>query len=188
MDLIQTLREEHELILRVLDSFEAALGAAPEPDGTAAETFGPFLEFFGGFADDCHHQKEEGYLFPALERAGLPSNGGPVAVMLQEHDQGRAHLKAVAEAIEAVDGGDGGALAVIAGEGAGFISMLRNHITKENNVLFMMASEMIAGDAAAALSAEVTKAVAEPGYIELSTRTRAIGERLTAEYADAASA
>jgi hemerythrin-like domain-containing protein len=46
-------------------------------------------DFIKGFADGCHHKKEEGIFFPAMQAAGAPAEGGPVSVMLAEHEQGR---------------------------------------------------------------------------------------------------
>src|SRR4030065_429878 len=63
-------------------------------------------DFIKGFADGCHHKKEEGVLFPAMQAAGVPSEGGPISVMLAEHEQGRrltAGMRAAAERLPACD-------------------------------------------------------------------------------------
>jgi hemerythrin-like domain-containing protein len=36
------------------------------------------LVFLKEFADRCHHGKEEDFLFPALEKAGIKKEGGPI--------------------------------------------------------------------------------------------------------------
>ena len=92
------LKEEHQgvkLSLRILEQLckkiqEKQTG---EKEITIAD-FNKLLEFFKGFVDKCHHSKEEDVLFPALLDAGLPKQGGPIQVMLAEHDIGR---KLVAE-------------------------------------------------------------------------------------------
>ena len=45
----------------------------------------PVIDFSKNFTDVCHHTKEEKSLFPALEKAGLPTNMGPIAMMLMDH-------------------------------------------------------------------------------------------------------
>jgi hemerythrin-like domain-containing protein len=35
------------------------------------------MEFLTVFVDKCHHGKEEEFLFPALEAAGIAREGGP---------------------------------------------------------------------------------------------------------------
>jgi len=185
MNLTHTLREEHQVILRVLDCFETAIHSSPPPDRSVAETFGPFVEFFRDFADAWHHAKEEGCLFPALERAGLPHDDGPIGCMLGEHDRGRAHVRAIAAALEATDEGNAGALDTIVSEGEAYIDLLREHITKEDQVLFQMADEMIVGEDAARVAEEFSARESDAVYIELSAKGQAIADRMMVEYADA---
>jgi len=84
------LREEHQLILQVADAMQALLAEGEGPEGLDFDTIGDCVTFIRLFADACHHGKEEDLLFPELEAAGLPRNQGPIAVMLYEHQQGRA--------------------------------------------------------------------------------------------------
>ena len=138
-----TLRDEHQVILKVLDCFEVALRCAARAGAVTHAEFDPFVAFFRDFADHCHHCKEEDRLFPCLERCGMPREHGPIAVMLHEHQVGRAHVRAIAAALPAADGGDEAAIKCVIREGGFFIELLRNHIFKEDQVLFRMADDMI---------------------------------------------
>jgi hemerythrin-like domain-containing protein len=91
------------------------------------------LEFLTTFADRCHHGKEEGALFPMLERKGLPRNVGPLAVMLADHDEGRAKTAAMRAALA------DNAPERFATQALAYVELLRDHIAKENQVLFPMA-------------------------------------------------
>lgn len=127
------LRQEHEVILRALAILER-LGQAlerGEPIDRTALTW--LIDFFRTFADRCHHGKEEQHLFPALERHGIPREGGPLAVMLHEHEQGRALLSAMDQ------GGELQTTEAI----RGYAGLLRAHIDKENNVLFPLAEQVL---------------------------------------------
>ena len=150
MQAIGELRNDHELILATLSRFEAALTAAEREGAFDPATFAAYLAFFRDFAGRCHHAKEEQALFPALIAAGLPARGGPIACMLDEHEQGRARLAAMAEAI------DSGALAALADQGRDYVDLLRDHIAKENGVLFMMAEQLLDEVAAQRLAAAFT--------------------------------
>jgi len=90
------------------------------------------LGFLKEFADKCHHGKEEGFLFPALEKAGIRNEGGPIGVMLSEHTQGRNFIKEMQNSIkdEKVDKNQ------FIGASINYIRLLRAHIQKENSVLF----------------------------------------------------
>jgi hemerythrin-like domain-containing protein len=50
------------------------------------------LDFIQGFADGFHHAKEETYLFPALEQAGIRNEHGPLAFLSNEHETERKLL------------------------------------------------------------------------------------------------
>lgn len=183
METTRCLREEHQLILRVLDCFEAALARSRESGRVTTEVFSPFAEFFRGYADRCHHCKEEDRLFPELERQGVPREGGPIGCMLQEHMLGRAHVKAIGDALEAADRGDQSAAQRVYREGDAYIDLLRNHIAKEDRVLFEMADQAVRGADLARLTAAYAEAEADPAYTGTFRRCRDIAERLIKTYA-----
>ena len=137
------LREEHERIIQVVAVLEAILDRGDPLDVDAIERC---VRFFRLFADACHHGKEEDLLFPELEARGLPRQSGPLAVMLHEHRLGRAFVAEMADAVEGarIDEGAGRRLTEA---GRSYIALIRNHILKENHVLFDMADQMV--DAAA---------------------------------------
>src|SRR5512140_1559873 len=88
-----------------------------------------FIDFLKEFADKCHHGKEEGFLFPAMEAAGVPNEGGPIGVLLAEHAQGRQLIREMEESI--ATSVDRSKLARAAGQ---YAVLLRVHIRKENTV------------------------------------------------------
>jgi hemerythrin-like domain-containing protein len=90
MEATQILMDEHRVIERVLGALEAVAARMSSGASVRAEFFLEAADFIAGFADGCHHRKEEGVLFPALEAAGIPRAGGPVGVMLAEHEEARA--------------------------------------------------------------------------------------------------
>ncbi len=137
------LMQEHQVILGVL---EAALQEARTMDATGevdAERLDKMVEFFRSFADHCHHAKEEKELFALMEQRGLPAEGGPISVMLTEHDEGRRHVRALAEAAALAREGDTSAAASAARELQAFVKLLRNHILKEDTVLYPLADQIL---------------------------------------------
>lgn len=176
------LRVEHQVILKVLDCFEIALRRAVASQSLAEAEFRPFVEFFREFADRCHHCKEEDRLFPCLERCGLPREHGPIAVMLHEHQLGRAHVRAIAESLPAAAAGDPAALRRALHEGAEFIHLLREHIYKENEVLFQMADQMIGEADRAALAHEYESADGQRETRIALTQGRSIAAELCRRY------
>lgn len=136
------LMAEHRVIERVLDSVERMLGAGVIDAAFLRQA----VDFFRTFADGCHHAKEEEALFPALEKAGIPRLGGPVGVMLHEHEEGRQLLGAITDNLEAA-ATDPRAAARVRGAAAGYVRLLREHIGKEDQVLFVMADHVLPEEA-----------------------------------------
>lgn len=150
----ETLKHEHQVILLVLTAAETEARRRTNLDlGKAAQ----MADFFRNFADKCHHAKEEGYLFPALVQRGMPQDEGPIAVMLSEHNQGRAHVRAIFAELEK---GTPDRMAVAADLEA-FVDLLRAHIGKEDNVLFPMADELLTEQDQVGLEAEFERVEVE---------------------------
>lgn len=130
------LREEHVFILRALGVGEAL---ARQYDATRTidrPVLTSLVTFLKAFADRCHHGKEETHLFPAMARHGVPEDGGPIGVMLGEHEEGRRLLAATT----APD--DAKAAAAL----THYVRLLRAHIDKENDVLFSIAESVLPDD------------------------------------------
>ncbi|MBI2844355.1 MAG: hemerythrin domain-containing protein [Armatimonadetes bacterium] len=138
MQATDVLRHEHEAINCVLDSLERASKALRDGKDVPAWMFTEGLDFIRTFADKCHHGKEQDRLFPLLIERGLPSDGGPVQVMLIEHDQGRAYVREAVAQCEKWVNGDKDAGLKMADALQNFIDLLREHIDKENNILYPM--------------------------------------------------
>lgn len=137
------LRNEHDAILKMLEVAEEAARRINSGIAVSPEVMSGLLEFFRLFADRCHHGKEEDSLFPLLERKGIPREGGPVGVMLHEHDLGRGLIRTMAEASEGVNSGRSESASQWARAAADYAALLRAHIDKENNILFVMAERLL---------------------------------------------
>ena len=142
---------EHEAVLVALRILERVRDALSAGGKDAAEHLDQLLDFLKVFVDRCHHGKEEDVLFPELERRGVPREGGPIGVMLWEHEEGRRHIRAMADGLAKLQGGEPGAAAAIGSSASAYVDLLRLHIRKENTILFPMADRVVPADAAAGL-------------------------------------
>ena len=143
MKATQVLRDEHEGILAMLAVVETAAYRLRDGKDVSPTLFTDAVGFFRNFADACHHGKEELELFPELVEHGLPKEGGPVGVMLVEHDQGRAFVRGMKEAADKYAQGDQSAIPALVSNVLGYVELLRAHIDKENSVLFNMADRLL---------------------------------------------
>jgi len=157
MQATETLKHEHRVIELVLNALERMANAAEAGQPVEREKAERALEIVREFADKCHHGKEEERLFKVMQERGVPREGGPIGVMLQEHDAGRSHVRGMAEALPAAARGEAGALRVFAEHARGYVGLLRQHIFKEDNILYPMAEQVLSADDDAQLARSFEK-------------------------------
>lgn len=143
MSATEELKEEHRIIERMLAVLEATAAKAKAGQEPQPDFFPKVVDFIRNFADRCHHGKEEDNLFPAMEKRGIPKQGGPIGVMLLEHDQGRAYVRGMDEAGQRFASGDKTALKTAIENALAYAELLRQHIDKEDNILYQMADQAL---------------------------------------------
>lgn len=136
------LENDHVNILHLLDVMEK-ITKDNIPDIADLEAV---VYLIRNYADGFHHAKEEQILFPSLSEKGFSQQQGPVAVMLSEHTQGRNYVKGMADSIALLKQGDKSVLEQVFLNMTGYVNLLRNHIAKENNILFRMADKVLTAE------------------------------------------
>ena len=132
-----SLRRDHELIEKVIKAMESTIQLLNNNTKIPESILLPVIDFSKNFTDVCHHTKEEKSLFPALEEAGLPTNMGPIAMMLMDHQRSREIGTQMEEsAKEYLSSGNSAKLIV---DMQLYVDHITEHLWKENNKLFMMA-------------------------------------------------
>lgn len=139
----QELVEEHRIIEGVLRALARRLDDAGRTHQVPVEFLRNLIAFSRVFVDRCHHAKEERCLFPCLESRGIPRDGGPIGVMLQEHERGRTLVRQIAERLDRYERGDAGVDDVLE-PCRRYVELLQQHILKENAVLFPMGYQVMA--------------------------------------------
>ena len=135
------LRKDHDLIEKVIAAMQTTVSLLKDGKKVPESILLPTIDFAKNFTNVCHHGKEEDTLFPALGKVGIPTNMGPIRMMIMEHET----TKKIAEKIEEfaktyLDVGDPSNLI----EGMElYIEHVKAHLWKENNRLFMMADSRL---------------------------------------------
>jgi hemerythrin-like domain-containing protein len=143
MTAIDTLMSEHRLIERALDALVAFADEVRRKTTDDKGELARFVTFIREFADAHHHGKEEDILFTAMVEAGFPRHGGPVAVMLMEHDRGRALVKLLAGLASQEAPWSADDRQAVAEAANGFSDLLHAHIHKEDAILYPMAEQRL---------------------------------------------
>jgi uncharacterized protein len=132
----QLLMDDHQAAEKVMAAFERTLQAEEAP---APALVAKVLDFFVAYVDQTHNQKEERHLFPLIEKRGVPRSGGPLAVMLGEHERSRVLLEEWRPLAEAYIGGDRSSLAALKDVFSQYAELLKGHFWKENDILYPLA-------------------------------------------------
>ncbi len=143
MKATEVLSAEHRVIERVIAALETGAWLLSQEGNIQPDFFIEASNFIKGFADGCHHMKEEGVLFKAMVANGMPLEGSPVAAMLHEHEMGREYTRGMRQAAERLKAGDQTARPEVIDNARHYAALLRQHISKEDQILFPMADSII---------------------------------------------
>ena len=168
------LMADHEQTEKVIDALETLWrDQAPDPVMVAKA-----VRYFSEFADACHNQKEEQHLFPLLEAAGIPRQGGPLAVMLAEHERSQELLEAFRALGQRVAGrrrGRGREMLRVFRE---YGALLKGHYWKENDILYPMGRRALGPQDDAAIVAGIEALEAGLGA-DTRARYQALAREIT---------
>lgn len=142
-EITQALVAEHRLILRMIAVLEKRARLTREGLFNDYRFYLEAVDFIRNYADRFHHAKEEDVLFAALVENGMPRENSPVAAMLMEHDHGRRLVKGMEEAAQEALAGEPGRDEGIAVNALGYVELLREHIAKEDDILYPLAERLI---------------------------------------------
>jgi len=143
---------EHEMIERAMSVLETNLDKI-ESGSHDLMQMQRAIDFLLEFGDKIHNRKEEGYLFPLMQERGIPIEGGPLGVMLMEHDAERRLLQNMTAQVETLADADPEVIAKFKKDGLEYLVIRAEHIWKENDILYPMARNVMQeGDAEKMLS------------------------------------
>lgn len=134
----ELLKEEHQGVLEKLESLERVINNLEQKEKVSPK----LKELYSFFSTEfwVHFDKEEKALFPEFD-SFMPHGTGPLAVMINEHEVLRETNAVMQEAVTMYLNNDDSSQTrqVITQNGMHFIEFLRNHILKEDSILFRMA-------------------------------------------------
>lgn len=142
-DITQALVAEHQLILRMIALLEKNAPRTAAGDYPDWQFYLDGIDFIRQYADSFHHAKEEDVLFKALLDNGMPKDNSPVAAMLMAHDQGRSYVRAMEAAVHDARAGRKDGYQAIADNALGYAALLRDHIAKEDDILYPLSERVL---------------------------------------------
>lgn len=146
MSATEQLKNEHRLILKYISLMEQYANQADT--AVLLSNARQFIAFIHDFADSFHHAKEEDVLFRYLAAPNVLPHCNPIPQMLFEHNKARELVNAM-ECAVAVNNPDGLIMAM-----RQYAGLLKEHIFKEDNILYPMAERGLSDSLKAALLTE----------------------------------
>lgn len=166
-DVTAVMVEEHKLILRMIALVEANTELLEAGRFANWKFYLHAVDFIRNYADRFHHAKEEDVLFRELVAGGMPEQNSPVAAMLMAHDQGRAYVRGMEEAARKALAGAADQGQVVAENARGYAALLRDHIDKEDHILYPLAERILRPEVRPQMVADYAAAeAATPGLEE----------------------
>jgi len=181
MKAIELLMSEHRTIEKALDAMEAWVERSRQiRDPLERDTLDSFVSFLREFVDDCHHAKEENILFATMITHGFPREHGPLAVMLHEHELGRSLVRTLSNSARQREPWNEDDWRHVERTVQAFARLLREHIQKEDRVLYPLAEQRLSTSAKDEVSVLFERFEAAQAGCSQIKRLRELEERLLA--------
>jgi DUF438 domain-containing protein len=136
---------EHEMIERAMAVLRSNLEKIDEAIAAPLQ-MQRAIDFLLEFGDKVHNTKEEKFLFPLMEQKGLPVEGGPIGVMLMEHDAERNLLQRMMAELSNLAEAPTSVRQKFAAEGFEYLTIRAEHIWKENDILYAMGRKVFSDE------------------------------------------
>lgn len=143
----EELRQEHRVILTMLEAGERKIGQLKTTGGIGRDEINEMLDFFVNFIDRCHHTKEEKHLFKTMIARGGAASKALITVLLREHEEERRRLKVAVESLSRVNRKAGpGPIKALEENISAYFGLIRTHIEKEDNQLYPEAESILSAE------------------------------------------
>jgi len=152
------LIQDHKVILRCLLVLEQMAACVDQGEQLLQEDVGLLVRFLRAFADEHHQMKEECALFPELRHASSAQDR-PLHQMLFEHDQERSLVEGLEDSMCTKKGIE---FAHFANR---LTALIRNHIYKEDNILFDIVERSLSPEQDERVVAEFNKFQINPSFL-----------------------
>lgn len=144
---------EHEMIERAMEVLKTNLGKVASGQYNKIQT-ARAIDFLLEFGDKIHNIKEEKFLFPRMNDRGAPTEGGPIGVMIMEHELERNLLVKMQMALGTLQTATEDKKSAFVKEGLEYLIIRAEHIWKENDILFNLARKILTEEDSAYLLEE----------------------------------
>lgn len=177
---LHTLKHEHRVIERAMRAIDGLCLRLELGERIPQSALAQLVDFIDAFVDRHHHQKEETYLFPLLEKHGFLREHGPLAAITHEHEIERELTNAMHAALASYSDANSEAKGRFMEASRRYSGHMIAHIRAEDSLLFRLADEILDDADVARLKEGFDRA-----DLELGPRTREEFDQVATQLEDA---
>ena len=137
--MLDYLQEEHRALERLLHALCTAAEYLSRGKTVDMDLFCRGIDLLQNYAEDTHQKYEEEVLFPLLESEGVSRHGGPIEVLLAEHQQARKYMEEIMRDLDRIRNGEEDAKDELIVAIKSYSLLLKAHIGKEDMVILPLA-------------------------------------------------
>ncbi len=163
MEPLETLSNEHGLIRQFLSNLALAAEKLEEDQRPPREFFEKAVQFARTFADTFHHIKEEHVLFVRLAQKKNGELDGQIDALRHQHERARNYIATIVDNLDGYAEGQSIQVGRVLESTSAYVSLIRNHIHREDHVFFPMAEKELTAEEEAQLQVEFDRARAKCG-------------------------
>lgn len=146
MDVLTKLIREHAHILQGINCLEMARDALEKNQHLSVDFFKTAVLFFSEYADQLHHYKEEYLLFSFLASKKGGSIDLEMGSLRYQHEVNRQCIQKIKDSLKGYEAGSEIAVTRLLENIAAYISILKRHIAREDQLFFPMAETELSED------------------------------------------
>lgn len=163
MEPLDILKNEHGLIRKCVEQLDAAAHKMQQDERPPREFFEKAVQFSQEFAGQFHHVKEEYVMFVRLAMKKGGAMDGEIEALRHQHETGRNYMAAISGNLEGYSQGDPRRASEILENLGAYISMMRQHLHKEDHVFFPLVQQEFSDQDMQKVKEEFDKARAKAG-------------------------
>jgi hemerythrin-like domain-containing protein len=142
----EVLEHEQKIIRKVMAVMAQILEQLEARRTVDADLLRDVVQFMRIFCDQCHHGKQQSYLFPLLESKWMPTTGYPMTDIKGEHQKGRLLTGELSLACSKYIVNQGTGRLSLMQALQGIIALYRDHMWKEEYFLLPIADKMLSAE------------------------------------------
>lgn len=145
MTATENLISEHKYIIELLGIMSKISEKIISNEVFYTRDIEDIIHLLKHFIENSHHKKEE-IFYPALTAAELPNDREELSIMFYEHALARNYIKDISSCVINCKIGNSFSQELLAESMMKYVVLLKNHIRKEEKIIFPMANKILDED------------------------------------------